>query len=538
MTLDTAVIKSTRPERIDIGDGLIMRWSTKDDVKNIAETMAECFRWIPIGCTVGEGEEPAPNEWVRTGTLRLLRGDHTVMGVNDVAIVENTLAKEGENPIVACTSLMHGPGYYGKVKLQLGKPEAVGCLPEYRNKGLIRHLFIGMIHPASEARGDILQCLPGIPHFYLQFGYEYALRTRNHRILRDVDSKIPKLADNVKEPFTLREPSLADIPYLIRLSTPAAMFNQAQVGTIYDEAYWRYTIHNVLESADTAFDITRLTRIIVDAATGKDAGVVMVFGHFMKTVGILTLDEGYSYREAMYPVLRLVIAANSEPNAFERREASKHTAAAAAGAAASANNDDEGRKHDTMGKPQVSNLGFALDSTHPVSKLLASDTEPIVDRERLYTRIRSYADFIRHVAPELEDRIAASPLKGITVTYHFDFFRKVEGAASKALEIVIENGKIVSTTDDYREPEPRAKMLAARERIAAAKAAGVADKKPLEFKARFAPLTFTRLVVGEASIDEMLDMYSQCDIEGGNEAKMLLDVMFPKGEFHMDLMWW
>lgn len=41
------------------------------------------------------------------------------------------------------------------------------ALIEYRNKGLIRRLFLEMIHPASEARGDIIQFLPGIPHFYL-----------------------------------------------------------------------------------------------------------------------------------------------------------------------------------------------------------------------------------------------------------------------------------------------------------------------------------------------------------------------------------
>jgi hypothetical protein len=51
------------------------------------------------------------------------------MTENDYAVVENTLAKEGENPIVACTCLMTSLGYYGDVDLNFGKPEAVGCLP-------------------------------------------------------------------------------------------------------------------------------------------------------------------------------------------------------------------------------------------------------------------------------------------------------------------------------------------------------------------------------------------------------------------------
>ena len=36
-----------RPEKIDIGDGLIMRWSTKKDADNVAGLMAEAFRVRP-----------------------------------------------------------------------------------------------------------------------------------------------------------------------------------------------------------------------------------------------------------------------------------------------------------------------------------------------------------------------------------------------------------------------------------------------------------------------------------------------------------
>ncbi|KAG0090952.1 hypothetical protein BGZ93_009064 [Podila epicladia] len=536
VTKGASPTKPTRPQRIDIGDGLIMRWSTKADAKNIADCMAECFKWIPIGAPVAEDEEPTRNEWVHAGCLRLLRGNHTVMSENDYAIVENTLAKEGENPIIACTCLMTGTGYYGEVDLSLGKPEAVGCLPEYRNKGLIRRLFLEMIHPASEARGDIIQFLPGIPHFYLQFGYEYALGVRSVRAIHDVTKKIPALATGDTEPFTLREPTLADLPYLVEMSSPKRMLNQAQIGAYYDEAYWRYTIHTVLETAESPYDINRISRIIVDPKTGKDAGLVMLCGHSIKYLGIFTLDEGYSYREALYPVVRQLLAAASEPTPFDKREAAKKAAEAKESPVVEDDNKD--KKDETPAPPhKFSSIGIALDTQHPVYKLLEHKSEPFGPNHRLYTRIPSYATFIQRVAPTLERRIAESPLAGITAKFHFNFFRKVEGAAGKQLEIVIEDGKIVSASDEYLEPSPRALMEAARERIAAAKAAGVADKKPLVFKAEFAPLTFTRLVVGDLSLDEMLDFYSQASVEG-DEAKMLLNIMFPKNVFHLDVFWW
>lgn len=47
----------------------------------------------------------------------------------DYAVVENTLAKDGENPIVACICLQATPGYYGKVQLQYGTAECVGSHP-------------------------------------------------------------------------------------------------------------------------------------------------------------------------------------------------------------------------------------------------------------------------------------------------------------------------------------------------------------------------------------------------------------------------
>ena len=45
MTVEIPIIQKTqRPERIDIGDGLVMHWSTIKDVENIADCMAVAFK--------------------------------------------------------------------------------------------------------------------------------------------------------------------------------------------------------------------------------------------------------------------------------------------------------------------------------------------------------------------------------------------------------------------------------------------------------------------------------------------------------------
>jgi hypothetical protein len=59
-----------------------------------------------------------------------MRGNSAVMTEFDYAVVENTLAKDGQNPIVACISLHGVPGFYGeKVSMLFGKPEAVSSHP-------------------------------------------------------------------------------------------------------------------------------------------------------------------------------------------------------------------------------------------------------------------------------------------------------------------------------------------------------------------------------------------------------------------------
>lgn len=102
-----------------------------------------------------------------------MSGEHPHMSEYDFALVEdNTVLhtlKPGQSPrplVVAVTCLMLVSGYFGSVDMDWGMPGAVGTIPEYRNRGLVRRLFLDLIHPAAEARGDLMLFIPGIPYFY------------------------------------------------------------------------------------------------------------------------------------------------------------------------------------------------------------------------------------------------------------------------------------------------------------------------------------------------------------------------------------
>ncbi|KAG0291904.1 hypothetical protein BGZ96_004705 [Linnemannia gamsii] len=559
-----SVQKAQRSERIDIGDGLVMRWSTRDDADNIADCMALAFRWSAIGEPVAEDEDPAPNPWVKAAVKRVLSGNCPVMTEFDYAVVENTLSMNGQNPIVACASLHGVPGFYGeKVSMLFGKPEAISSHPDYRSKGLIRKLLFELIHPASAARGDVIQIIPGIPYYYHQFGYEYAIGSRSSRSIDDLTTKLPDLmskdallpASLAAEPFTLRVPTLEDIPYLCKLSTREAQKAQAQVGLDYGEPFWRYIIHGIFEIQESIYDTTRVTRIIVDAKSGKDCGLVMGEGAPKTELMMFTLEEGYHYREALYPVLRQFVLEGEELLVFALTQAAEHEENEAK---EKVEDNDAMEGEQALGPatavltalaaaasadiPPVRPILLDLDPDHPITKLLESkSTADDQKNARLYTRIPSYANFILKVAPSLEHRLAQSPLAGITATLQFDFFRRVEGSAGRGLEVVIKDGRIISARDDFVPLTHEELMLAARTRKALAKAEGRPDnKKPTVFTIQFAPLSFTRLLVGDLSIDEMIYFYSDTTVSGGDDAKLMLATLFPKAkeQFQCDMFWW
>ncbi|KAF9290890.1 hypothetical protein BGZ68_005806 [Mortierella alpina] len=495
-----------RTQRIDIGDGLVMRWSTQADADDVGTLLSEAFRWESFGPPVPAGTVPGPNEIVRASGRRLLRGNSAVMTEYDYALVENTRAQSGECPLVACACLHAVPGYYGSTQLQYGKVEVIATHPDYRNKGLVRRLMFEMIHPASDERGDLIQFIQGIPHFYLQFGYTYALRTGERSTKIPSLDLIPKIQAGETEAFHLRTVTLADIPYLVEMSTPDRLHRgNTQLGLLFDAAYWKFTTHDVYETKQSIFDASRQTRIIVDAATGKDVGVTVSSFLGQWQWDLFSLDSAVSFLDAVFPVLRGMIKMAKDRYDFP-----------------------EAPPEDSV----IDHLVIDLGPSHPASQIL----QPLVrpgDFERLYTRIPSYAQFLMKVAPVLEERLSRSALMGVTGSLSLNFFRKVEGSSGRGLKMMLEHGKIISVKD-WVPPTPQERMMEARARL---KEGGVTKIRKKEYGASFAPLSFTRLVTGEVSVDQLLEQYGENSVKDC-ESRLLLDVLFPTVQHHFASLWW
>jgi predicted N-acetyltransferase YhbS len=125
---------------------------------------------------------------------------------------------------------------YGDIPLKVGQPELVGTDPAYRRMGLVSQQF-AELHRWSEARGDDLQIIAGIPNFYRQYGYEMTINLDARRMgaLSELDA-LPQ------EPSTLFFHSAVpeDIPTLMRLFAEEG--KRVLVAHQWSELDWRYCI--------------------------------------------------------------------------------------------------------------------------------------------------------------------------------------------------------------------------------------------------------------------------------------------------------
>ena len=95
-----------------------------------------------------------------------------------------------------------------------------------------------MLHARSAARGDLVQAITGIPYYYRQFGYEYALDL--YGIRRVYLADIPPAAEGQQAEYRLRPAAAGDTADLL------ALYNQRRADSLVwcetDEAYWRYNV--------------------------------------------------------------------------------------------------------------------------------------------------------------------------------------------------------------------------------------------------------------------------------------------------------
>ncbi len=426
----------------DLGDGLVLRWTTPQDLDRVVALYEHVFRQNP---------EAPLNPSVAFWTRDMFSGRHPNIGPRDFAVVEHTRS----GALAACTCLLRYTCRYEGVPFGFGRPELVASLPEYRRRGLVRAIF-SLVHARSETAGDLVQGITGIPYYYRQFGYEYAA------VLEDDVTvyfpAIPALKPGSPEPYTLREASLDDIPLLQRLW--ARTHAEAAVWTDIEEDYWRWAMAGTDPAAMERWRVY----LIADSA-GRKVGALTLFpgrrGAALSVHGPM-VESGTPLVRVMPSVLRALQALATTVKARPESPAA---------GAITFRYADPSLRGSLAGIPFVEPYPYAW-----------------------YLRVHDLPRFLRHIAPALERRLAASSQSGYTGDLTIDFYRG-------GLRIVFDHGRLAQIEDWHR---------------------------PIwgEAMAGYPPLVFLQSLFGHRSFHELRSVFPDVWAEG--DATALLDALFPK----------
>lgn len=439
-----------------LGGGLILRWATAADRDRIAEFNAQAFR---------REEHQPPSPWDRAQIRELMSGRHPLVGAEDFVYVEDTAT----DVVVASSCLMRQWWEYEGIPFAVGRPEFVATDAGYRNRGLIRAIFAAL-HERSAALGEMVQGITGIPYFYRQFGYEYALDLEGGRGV--LPATVPALPAAETEAYLLRDATAADLP-LIRALYDRDRATCAVSATVPEE-YWRYVLIPVgtLMAPASEFNRQWRLRVIVDRA-GEACGFVrtgtMLWGETYY-LWDLAVREGVTLRAAALATLRALVAEG--PTVERATHAIGQT--------------------DTRFKRIMLNLG----REHPLYAALGEEIAPIVSPPYAwYVRVPDLPGFLTLLAPALERRLAASPLAAYGGEIRLDFFRG-------GLHLTFEAGQLVAVAPWLRP---------------------IWGERP---QASFPPLVFLQLLFGHRSLAELRDAFP--DVRASGETDALLEALFPK----------
>jgi predicted N-acetyltransferase YhbS len=195
-----------------LADGLVLR--TASDEQDVAR--------------VAEFNGTIHGSMVATMTYNLfIHHPHTQ--IEDLIFVEDEQGR-----VVSSLCLIPWTWRYEGVDIPAGEMGIVGTLESYRHQGLIRSQ-VRVFKRRLRERGCLLSHIQGIPYYYRQFGYEYALPLEGG--LRLETRHVPEPPGTSP---TFRLATLDDLPALMQLYDEAAQ--GLNIHTARDEATWRYLL--------------------------------------------------------------------------------------------------------------------------------------------------------------------------------------------------------------------------------------------------------------------------------------------------------
>jgi hypothetical protein len=427
----------------ELGDGLILRRARPEDADALIAFNEKIFK------QPGSEEEPEDIAgWINS----LFSGKHPTMSARDFIIVE-----DGKKRIISSLCLISQTWSYGGIKFGVGRPEVVATHPDYRGRGLVRRQF-EILHQWSAHRKEKVQAITGIPYFYRQFGYEMAL---------DLfvgcscgPGELPKVKKSEQGEYRVRPAREKDLAFIARLYRQG--MKRYLVSCDRNEGMWRFELKRRLQG----FSQRLLRRI--ETRQGEAIGFLMHQGGLQgNAIGasLYELKPGRSWLAVTPAVVDYLWKTGKSYAARDKRD--------------------------------LARFALWLGEEHPAYQALPR-LKPESQPYAYYLRVADVPDFLRHIAPVLEQRLAESIAPGYSGELQLSFFRT-------GVSLNFERGKLSK----------------------------VEPWQPTDKASAFLPgLTFLQLLFGYRSLEELNYAFPDCRVRD-DEARVLLTLLFPKQASHV-----
>jgi hypothetical protein len=307
-----------------------------------------------------------------------------------------------------------------------------------------------------------VQAITGIPNYYRQYGYEMAMTLGGGRIGHK--AHVPELKDGESESHRVRPATEDDLGFIAGLYERIA--DRQPVHCLRDESDWRYE----LDGRSASSDNSRLLRVI-ESDGGEPVGFLVhaewLWGKRMGLT-IYELKPDVSWLAVTPGVIRYLWATGE---AYAARD----------GKACEA-------------------FEFGLGAEHPVYTAFSGRLPDVRDPYAWYLRVSNLVGFLRHVAPVLERRLAASDAAGYSGEIKVSFYRA-------GLLLRLEGGRLTEIADWSPAPEDWG-------------------------NAAFPGLTFLHLLFDYRTCGELWHVFRDCWTDN-SEVRAVLDGLFPKRPSHV-----
>lgn len=317
--------------------------------------------------------------------VRALCTHHPATSLEDFFFVE----EEATGKMVSFLCLIPLKWSFEGVELKVAELGCVGTLESYRRRGFIRALNQRYEERLKEGGYD-LSVVEGIPYFYRQFGYEYALPLGEECTI-SLDQIPDQKEGQTQKKITIRPFTLKDIPEASRLFEQSV--SKFSIHTIRNEDIWRYQEERRMASGER-----------FESYAVESNGTMIGYFRLNKDKDVSILEASDIDYDSALEVLRY---AKSITKSEEK-------------------------------SPYIKVRGSSSSPFVEVAKYLGGKVRP---HYAFQIRIPDVCRFLTKMKPILERRIRDSVLRGLTATVKINLY-------IKALELHFVSGefqKVVST---------------------------------------------------------------------------------------------